>query len=335
MKKMHLVLVVFVAASLACQQDLVALATVETVPDLGAIMPTQATGPQATPVAPAGGQVCVGPAILETLVEGKAGIIKIDAGETWTWYPPNGNCFGEPYFHGNQGLLNSEFPLHVERYRAKFPPETQILVLEVEGTKLVPYESVLQPQGQAPTQGAPASGGEQPAPGTLAWQQAPKDNGELHPATPIGQLESNLWVVSEVWGPVQVGYLRELELLEEFGVEEDTADDDTRNVGFVVLLPPRGVMWLQGYIGGTGWWLPSDIDPMERARTHQADIEARDGKRPFIIRLPEQLFPLLGCLQTRPVENEIRHCDSVNGLPAFDAPAEEPFPGYFPTPVGE
>ena len=285
----------------------------EEIPPLEALVPSpaptsvaQPAAPQVTSVAPAAGQVCVGPAILEAQVEGRNGVIKIDAGESRAWYPP-GSCFGEPYFHGDQGFLNNRFPTHVEEYRAKLSAlggDTAVLVQEVVGDNLEPYQSVLQQQGQAPTQVPPVSSAEQPAPGDYACNWPTDMDG--YQASPVGLLDSELWVLAETWGP------------------------DGANQGYVVLLPPGGVMWLQNHFGGTCWWEPPGMDLTAEAELHQANIKARDGRDPTIIWLPDEGFPLLGCLQTLPVEGNIRHCDVVGDFPAFDAPAEEPFPGYFP-----
>lgn len=149
----------------------------------------------------------------------------------------------------------------------------------------------------------------------LAWHQDTSMEG--YQATPIGGLETFSPMIIETWGPTSEG-----------------------NKGFVVVVPAGSVMWLQRHYGGTGVWvnqLPEGMTIGDLANEHADNILDRDGTRPEVVVLPgtaetwpEKGFPLLGCLQTKPVENGVRHCDPVGGLPGYDAPAAEPEPRYFP-----
>jgi hypothetical protein len=146
------------------------------------------------------------------------------------------------------------------------------------------------------------------------WHQDTNMDG--YQASPIGGLETTRPMIVETWGPTLEG-----------------------NRGFVVIVPAGSVMWLQRHYGGTGAWvnqLPEGMTVEDLASEHADNILARDGTRPEVVDLPgtaenwpEGGFPLLGCLQTKPVENGVRRCDSVGGLPGYDAPAAEPVAGYF------
>jgi len=148
----------------------------------------------------------------------------------------------------------------------------------------------------------------------LAWHQDTNMDG--YQASPIGGLETTRPMIVETWGPTSEG-----------------------NRGFVVIVPAGSVMWLQRHYGGTGAWvnqLPEGMTVEDLANVHADNILARDGTRPEVVDLPGTAetwpnggFPLLGCLQTSPVENGVRHCGPVGGLPGYDAPAAEPVAGYF------
>lgn len=143
--------------------------------------------------------------------------------------------------------------------------------------------------------------------GQVASDQPTNTNG--YQASPIGGLTSSLPMLCETWGPVPEG----------------------GNKGFVVTVPAGAIMWEQKHFGGTCWWVdPADLDnAVQRSVTN---ITNRDGVAPQIVLLPADNFPLLGCLQTKPVENSVRYCDAVGDQPAFDAPVQLPAPGYFTTP---
>ncbi len=149
----------------------------------------------------------------------------------------------------------------------------------------------------------------------IAWHQ--DTNMEGYQASPIGGLETFFPMVVETWGPTSEG-----------------------NKGFVVVVPAGSVMWLQRHYGGTGWWvnqLPEGMTIENLVNEHADNILDRDGTRPEVVVLPgtaetwpEGGFSLLGCLQTKPVEKNVRHCDPVGGLSGYDAPAAEAEPLYFP-----
>lgn len=142
-------------------------------------------------------------------------------------------------------------------------------------------------------------------------------NMEGYRASPIGGLETTTPILVETWGPTSEG-----------------------NKGFVVVVPAGSIMWLQRHYGGTGFsvnQLPEGMNVEDLANEHADNILDRDGTRPEVVVLPGTAetwpgngFPLLGCLQTKPVENNVRHCDPVGGLSGYDAPAAEPEPRYFP-----
>lgn len=140
---------------------------------------------------------------------------------------------------------------------------------------------------------------------------------EGYQASPIGGLGTTSPIIVETWGPTSEG-----------------------NKGFVVVVPAGSIMWLQRHYGGTGWSVNQPPDGMtveDLANEHADNILGRDGTRPAVVVLPgteetwpEGGFPLLGCLQTKPVEDNVRHCDPVGGLQGYDAPAAEAEPRYFP-----
>lgn len=142
-------------------------------------------------------------------------------------------------------------------------------------------------------------------------------NMEGYQASPIGGLGTTSDIIVETWGPTLAG-----------------------NRGFVVVVPAGSIMWLQRHYGGTGWsvnQLSSGMTVEDLANVHADNILKRDGTRPDVVVLPgtEETwpkggFPLLGCLQTKPVEKNVRHCDPVGGLKGYDAPAAEAEPRYFP-----
>lgn len=142
-------------------------------------------------------------------------------------------------------------------------------------------------------------------------------NMEGYQASPIGGLGTTSDIIVETWGPTSEG-----------------------NKGFVVVVPAGSIMWLQRHYGGTGWsvnQLPDGMTVEDLANEHADNILNRDGTRPNVVVLPgteetwpKEGFPLLGCLQTKPVEKNVRHCNPVGGLPGYDAPAAEAEPRYFP-----
>ena len=74
------------------------------------------------------------------------------------------------------------------------------------------------------------------------------------------------------------------------------------------------------------------MDLRELAETHADGINERDGYRPIVVILSDDWFALLGCLQSKPIENGLRICDPVGEYTGFTVDVEVPFPGYFPSP---
>lgn len=167
------------------------------------------------------------------------------------------------------------------------------------------------PQGEVPTAAAKDS---DKVKESLAWHQDTNMDGI--PATPIGGLGTTESMIVETWGKTPDG-----------------------NKGFVAIVPAGAVMWLQNHFGGTGVWvdqLPKGMSVVDLANQHADNIKQRDGTRPEVVNLPGTTadwpkggFPLLGCLQTKPVNGDVRHCDPVGGLPGYDAPAALPKAGFF------
>jgi len=98
-----------------------------------------------------------------------------------------------------------------------------------------------------------------------------------------------------------------------------------------------------GYVIMCGWqrdvaskpyWRHSLVRPVEgleaRAEVTPDAIEDRDGERPRSIILPEDTFPLLGCLQSKPVEGGTRTCDQVGEQSSFNLGTGDPAPGFMP-----
>lgn len=205
--------------------------------------------------------------------------------------------------------------VHTERFNtlvqacldAKMVPEGNAVSGEVKCLPAPVVEQIESPSTPLPTAEPTTSESLAQDAGTLASDQPTNMNG--YQASPIGGLTSSLPLLCETWGPVPEG----------------------GNRGFVVTVPVGSIMWEQYHYGGTCWWVdPTDLD--NAVQQSVTNITNRDGVAPSVVRLPTDNFPLLGCLQNKPVKNGMRHCDAVGSQPAFDAPVQLPAPGYFTTP---
>ncbi len=251
---------------------------------------------------------CTGPGIVETEVNGQKGVVRVDAGLSMPYTTGDSWC-AETNAFPDQNWLNDRWPTHLQEYFAKPENVNAKAYILLESGSLQPYDPNA-PDALAtpivpllPDVASMVTA----AAGQLAWHQDPKGNGELHSASPVGQLGSGLPIIAETWG-----------------------QGDNGDTSYVVVVPPGAVAWFQNHYGGTGWWLSEEVNAEEIANQHADNLEARDGVRPDIVILPEDGFPLLGCLQSKPVNGNERPCDAVGGQPAFNAPANGPFPGYFP-----
>ncbi|MDP2683740.1 MAG: hypothetical protein Q8P20_01660 [bacterium] len=202
--------------------------------------------------------------------------------------------------------------VHTERFNtliqacldAERVPEGNAVSGEVKCLPAPVVEQIESPSTPLPTAEPTTSESLAQGAGTLASDQPTNMNG--YQASPIGGLTSSLPLLCETWGPIPEG----------------------GNRGFVVTVPAGSIMWEQYHYGGSCWWVdPNDLDnTVQRSVTN---ITNRDGVIPIVVRLPVDTFPLLGCLQSTPVDGSVRHCDPVGGLNGFDTPVNLPIPGYF------
>lgn len=295
------------------------------------LLATATPGPTATPSGPA----CVGPAILETDYNGAPAVVKIDANQSFG--QAGSGCFGDAFFHGNQAALNGRWITHPQEFAAKeqnagghayiVGSDGQlVLVGDVVNGKMV-FHSGYEPVVTVPTAvpsitPAPTSAAtvvvvgtitpqanlptSEIAPGKLAWHQ---DTSKTpYEASPVGQLGSPLRILAETWGMDENGHM----------------------TGYVVTIPKGVVAWFQYHYGGTGWWIADDVDIEALAKQHASNLNARDGLTPPVIILPDQAFPLLGCLQSKAIDNGFRTCDKVGNKASFTVKINEPLPGYYP-----
>lgn len=251
-----------------------------------------------------GNLVCEGPGIVESMTKDQIpAVIQVDQGQVLT-FAEGGNWCGLDVFP-SQAALEARFKDHAAEFLTKAGNENGI-ALVLRGGKLIPLEKISSVELEEAVI-VPEPSEKVPAPGEVAWHQ--DTNARTWQATPVGQLDPELPILAETWGEV-----------------------DGKNKGFIVVIPPGAVMWIQHHYGGTGWWIALNVDLQELAEKHADDIEALDGTRPTIVFLPDDWFPLLGCLQTKAIENDIRICDAVGDRARFTQKVGEPFPGYFPDP---
>jgi hypothetical protein len=157
-----------------------------------------------------------------------------------------------------------------------------VLILAVLGVASIPQilsNEAAVPPTQATVLPAPTNtlaAGECQKSGTVAWHADNQVSGAVYGEAPIGGLSETCWIVAQTWWRA----------------------DGTTPMRAVFAVRPHSVVWLQGHLGGTGWYLAGDETAIRANLAEQShQLEERDGPMPTIlIVLPDDhssSFPLV------------------------------------------